>query len=369
MLLTWGLSKNGQAGPSTNDKVLVPQNIPIKKQYGQIIDISAGGLFTGALTNKNYLISFGCGKYGRLGCGDENDHTKVISNLISSNSKLAKISCGLWHAAAIDNNGSLYIWGHLKACGTSSNMTQPSLVDLNKNVIGISCGFNYTLAWTIEGVAYSWGSGNNGVLGHGDMAQQKKPKIIEALNGHKIVDMSAGYCHCTAICEDGKLFTWGKAAFGSLGNGSTSKSDVLVPQLVTGFQNAKQSSCSMGENHGHTLVVNKSGTVFVTGDGYKGKLGLGDQESHTTFQEIPGESFGGEAIMQVMAGGISSAALSSKGHVFTWGCGSDGRLGHPEAEGHRYLFRSDQPRIVESIQDMNCKKVSASYYHMAALID
>ena len=91
MLYAWGFSKNGQAGTSTNDKVLVPQNIPTKKQHGQIIDISAGGLFTAAITDKNYLLSFGCGKYGRLGSGDENDHKNVIAGPISSNSKLAKV--------------------------------------------------------------------------------------------------------------------------------------------------------------------------------------------------------------------------------------------------------------------------------------
>ena len=91
MLYAWGFSKNGQAGTSTNDKVLVPQNIPTKKQHGQIIDISAGGLFTAAITDKNYLLSFGCGKYGRLGSGDEIDHKNVIEKPISSNSKLAKV--------------------------------------------------------------------------------------------------------------------------------------------------------------------------------------------------------------------------------------------------------------------------------------
>ena len=39
----------------------------------------------------------------------------------------------------------------------------------------------------------------------------------------------------------------------------------------------------------------------------------------------------------VCAGGIHSSAVTVDGGVFTWGCGSDGRLGHPEAEGHRYL--------------------------------
>ena len=34
-----------------------------------------------------------------------------------------------------------------------------------------------------------------------------------------------------------------------------------------------------------------------------------------------------------------------EGAVWTWGCGSDGRLGHPEAEGHRYLYRWQKLKI------------------------
>lgn len=34
-----------------------------------------------------------------------------------------------------------------------------------------------------------------------------------------------------------------------------------------------------------------------------------------------------------------NSADPREGAVWTWGCGSDGRLGHPEAEGHRYLYR------------------------------
>ena len=65
---------------------------------------------------------------------------------------------------------------------------------------------------------------------------------------------------------------------------------------------------------------------------------MGDQESCFSFKKISQESFSNEEIKAVSAGGIHSSAVSKTGNVFTWGCGSDGRLGHPEAEGHRYLF-------------------------------
>ena len=73
--------------------------------------------------------------------------------------------------------------------------------------------------------------------------------------------------------------------------------------------------------------------------------------------------------MQVVAGGIHSAAVDGSGRVWTWGCGSDGRLGHPGAEGHRYLFREDTPTVVEELERVGrVEQLASSYYHMAAVV-
>lgn len=71
-------------------------------------------------------------------------------------------------------------------------------------------------------------------------------------------------------------------------------------------------------------------------------------------------------MIEVECGGIHSAAVTREGSVYTWGCGSDGRLGHPEAKGHRYLFRSDVPRKVENLPS-KVVSVDCSYYHTAVL--
>ena len=106
------------------------------------------------------------------------------------------------------------------------------------------------------------------------------------------------------------------------------------------------------------------------GDGYKGKLGVGDLSSRNILFPIDNESFQGEKIKHVSAGGIHSTAVSINGNVYSWGCGSDGRLGHPEAKGHRYLFKSDTPRVIQAIRDAGvASMVRASYYHTIALVD
>ena len=54
-----------------------------------------------------------------------------------------------------------------------------------------------------------------------------------------------------------------------------------------------------------------------------------------------------QCVILVTCGGIQSEALTDKGHMFTLECGSNGRLGHPQAKGHRYLFWSDFPCILD----------------------
>ena len=42
---------------------------------------------------------------------------------------------------------------------------------------------------------------------------------------------------------------------------------------------------------------------------------------------------------RVISGGIHKAILAEDGDLYTFGCGSDGRLGHPEYEGFVYLYK------------------------------
>lgn len=290
-----------------------------------------------------------------------------------------QVSCGTWHACALDDQGQLFIWGYNKAHGvlgmvTESLSSPPVLLPLPQKlkISGVSCGNNFTIAWTTCGQAFSWGYGHHGALGHGDTADRKEVTKIQALRDHVIVTASAGYAHSGCVTDTGRVFMFGKGSDGALGLGPKNLQDATTPTLLPHLDDVPiaEVSCSVGEHHGHTLAVTQSGGVYAWGDGYKGKLGLGDQESRYIPTVIPQEHFGGEAVSHVSSGGIHSSAVSKVGQVSTWGCGSDGRLGHPEAQGHRYLFRSDVPRIVDKLKNIGrAQCVSASYYHTVALME
>ena len=75
----------------------------------------------------------------------------------------------------------------------------------------------------------------------------------------------------------------------------------------------------------------------------------------------------GKHVVKVVCGGIHTSALTAEGELFTWGCGSDGRLGHPEYEGSNYLYKESAPKLVETFKGTKVVDIVSSYYHMCAI--
>ena len=78
-IYSWGLGKNGQLGSGLKENETLPTKAKFdKKTLNQVVAVSAGGLFTCFCTKTGKVFSFGCGKDGRLGTGDEIDRSKAI---------------------------------------------------------------------------------------------------------------------------------------------------------------------------------------------------------------------------------------------------------------------------------------------------
>ena len=61
------------------------------------------------------------------------------------------------------------------------------------------------------------GKGDGFRLGHGTEEHVRYPKLIEALYGRKVVDISVGSVHCVAVTDDGQVYSWGRNDQGQLG--------------------------------------------------------------------------------------------------------------------------------------------------------
>jgi len=171
----------------------------------------------------------------------------------------------------------------------------------------------HILALSQNREVYSWGIGENGQLGLGDIKAEEIPTQLRSLSGKNVVFVAAGGSHSAAITEDGALYTWGKGSYGRLGHGNAE--DKNVPALVQALVGHKIVDVDCGSGDAHSLALEDNGAVWSWGDGDFGKLGRGGSDSCKTPKLIT--QFNTE-IARVKCGGQFSVALSRDGKVFTW---------------------------------------------------
>ena len=116
-----------------------------------------------------------------------------------------------------------------------------------------------------------------------------------------------------------------------LGQGQASGPPVRVPAPVAGLDGVIVREVAAGLVH--TLLLGACGGVWSCGRGVFGQLGHGDTADLATPRRIGGLEQ--VRAVQVAAGGAYSLVLSAAGHVYSFGDGKYGRLGHDD--------QADQP--------------------------
>ncbi|XP_076472647.1 protein RCC2-like [Babylonia areolata] len=150
------------------------------------------------------------------------------------------------------------------------------------------------------------------------------PHRVGALDGVKIRSVASGCnaCHCVAITEDGKVYTWGRNEKGQLGVSDTNRRD--VPTKVDLLDNFNIVAAACGKNH--TLFLTDRGKVLAAGDNKMGQLGIGNQT-----QNVPCPmqvKYKGPPIRRIACGGEFSMISDINGNLYSFGCPEYGQLGH-----------------------------------------
>ena len=147
------------------------------------------------------------------------------------------------------------------------------------------------------------------------------PKCSET----SIYSMVSAFGHNTgAVDIHGVVWTWGKGYFGALGHPDRVDKEIPTSIDKTSFAGLKALMLACGKYH--TIVLTEDGHMWTFGDGSKGILGHGDRYRRYTPTLVLGERIEGKITM-VAAGGVHSMAVGADGHVYTWGDGWDGVLG------------------------------------------
>ena len=121
-----------------------------------------------------------------------------------------------------------------------------------------------------KGELSTWGSGNFGVLGHGDCEPRQEATKVEGLDGNEVWKAFMGPYHAVAITKKGEVYTWGANDEGQLGHGEEF-GRVYTPKLVSHMTQFRVANAEIGPNC--TVFLTSCGRVFVTGNNIHDDLG------------------------------------------------------------------------------------------------
>lgn len=254
-----------------------------------IVRIAVGSLHNAVLTRDGTVLSWGCNDDSALGHDeDEWFPTPVEAPLNDGTVKIVQITAGASHTLALSEDGKVYSWGTYRDAngimGFSSTVEiakKPYLMDAlaGKKVIKIASGEQHDLALTDAGEVYQWGDIG---FGNRSSARNKKIKLVPSrvlfkkqasVKAPHVVNVFAGGYSSFALDEDGTVWTWGPNNYSQTGIQGSDKS--LVVQIPTPVPNLPPIARVAAAQH-HTLFLTKTGQVFSVGRGEDGRLGHGD---------------------------------------------------------------------------------------------
>lgn len=164
---------------------------------------------------------------------------------------------------------------------------------------------------------YSWGVNFNGSLGLGDTVNRSSPVQIGTSSW---IQVSAGFSTTVGITATRGLFTWGSAAAGALGNGTT-LGDRSSPIAI-----GTSSWSSVAAGWGTNYAIRTDGGLFVWGAALSGKHGLNDNTNRNSPVQIGTSSW-----IQVASMNVTTAAITTDNRLFIWGLGFTLGLGNTGA--------------------------------------
>jgi len=358
LLYQWGIIYD--SAEQKRVKSHLPKEITRNNAFEQV---TCGTNFSLVLDSNGRVFVIGDEpKYGRLGLGDEQTIASRLTPIAGRLPPIRYISSGPSTSILLTiDQHELWAFGKGVACQAKQ------IFQTNETITHCACAENSMIVVI-----------NDRLIKERHFS--RKEFVDEWTDVYELADRNDRIHHIDLgssvnglVTDQGHVFLWGSAVptysnssnenFRSISLEHPLEKDLSIPN-----DRPREISCSRGQFHGHILLLTEQGCIYAMGSNYKAKLGI-DREQLFTSQWTLIELTRLCPFKKIAAGGIHSSALTRDGRVFTWGCGSDGRLGHSEAQGHRYLYKETEPRCVEKLDKCQTVSLATSYYHMSVIID
>ncbi len=323
-LWTWGKNTYGALLDGTQTDNAVPN--PIYPSYDRsVAALASAGSDT---ANGNGFALLDNGEVWAWGYGPDalsTDHAGSSPGLVTAlvGKTITEVVPTPSGAYAVVDDGTVWAWGTTNSRGqlgdgtTTASITPVQVcktydtqastcTQYLAGIVHVAAGSGFAIALDSNGYVWSWGDNRYGQLGQGSGVTCGSGQwagvgpVVDsngtALSG--IAEVSAGASHAAAVATVGRVWAWGLATAGRLGNFSTS--------LPTCYNNFSATSA---------LPVC---AADIAGVDNNAKLAVCNNSSSPQY-------LGGVA--HVDLGGAMAVALSTSGAIYTWGSNSRGELG------------------------------------------
>lgn len=260
----------------------------------------------------------------------------ILLSIVNLNAQCWEfVSCGDQYVGAIENGGSLFMWGS-NSSGQLGNGTYINQFSSHSQVPGndwhtvsaskfkdnnLQIGGVHTLAIKTNGTLWAWGNNDEGQLGNGTMTGSNVPIQIGTDTDWEMV--AAGSLHSIALKNNGTLWGWGNNTHGQIGNGTFNTINTVTQIGV----DTTWDKISTYESH--NLATKSDGTLWAWGRNNFYQLGQGNNQNQNTPTQI-----GGDTNWIFPAAGYQySFSIKEDSTLWGWGNNNSGQLGNGNIAG------------------------------------